>query len=57
MTRPLLTRAEVESQLLAARQELIECEDCNDALGAELARCRCDTLLDQWVHTDRWPTP
>jgi hypothetical protein len=57
MTRPLLTRAEVESQLLAARQELIECEDCNDPLGAELARCRCDTLLDQWVHTDRWPTP
>jgi hypothetical protein len=51
MTAALPTRAEVETALLRARAEVIECEDCGDRVGAELARCRCDTLLDLlWTH-------
>lgn len=51
MTRVLPTRAEIEQQLIAARAEVVACEDCDDTVGAELARCRCDDLTDQWAQT------
>lgn len=58
MSKPLLTRAEIDAKLEAARAELIECEDCGNAEGAELARCRCDSLLDElWQILPKQRTP
>lgn len=50
MTQALPTRAEIEQLILAARRELVECEDAHDEIGADLARARCDSLLDRWAH-------
>jgi hypothetical protein len=44
------TRSEVEHELIAARLEVVDAEDHNDSDGAELARMRCDALLDRWMH-------
>jgi hypothetical protein len=57
MTRALPTRAEIETKLLAARADLIACEDHGDAEGAELARCTCDSLLEQWAQIPAPRTP
>jgi hypothetical protein len=53
MTRALPTRKDLEAEMTAARRELCDCEDRGDNLGAELARCRCDELLDRWAHLPR----
>jgi hypothetical protein len=53
MPRAAATRAELEQELLAARYELCDAEDRGDSDGAILARARCDTLLDRWLHTVR----
>lgn len=50
MTRSLRTRAELEAEILAARHELLEAEDCGLFDIALLARERCDTLLDLLWH-------
>jgi len=47
----LPTRLELQAALLRARRDLCECEDNGDSDGACLARARCATLLDRWMHT------
>jgi hypothetical protein len=45
----LPTRLELREQLIHARTELIVAEDVGDPIGAELARARCDSLLDRML--------
>lgn len=44
------THEQLERDLTRTRQRLRQAEDKGDDLTAELARLRCDALLDQWMH-------
>jgi hypothetical protein len=57
VTRALKTLAEVEQDLTAARARVRDCEDCGDPIGADLARCECDELMDLWMRLPRPRTP